>query len=131
MKKTKLATGMCLSSVTVSDLKKAKHLFVDLLGFEVKEYAEEYNWMELQGEEGSRLGIGQYAPQSSPDKELKPGTNAIPSISVLNIEEAKKHLESNGVQFLGKIMEIPGEVKLALFKDFDGNKYFLAQCLKD
>ena len=44
--KTKLARGVTLSCITVSDLAKARHLFVDLLGLEVKDYQEEHKWME-------------------------------------------------------------------------------------
>ena len=39
-------------------------------------------------------------------------------------------LESKEVQFLGDTVEIPGEVKLAMFADKDGNQYFLAEILK-
>lgn len=49
--KPKIAKGISLASVTVSDLKAAKHLFVDLLGLEIKEHAEEFKWLELGAED--------------------------------------------------------------------------------
>ena len=126
MTQTKFAKGITMSCVTVSSLEETKHLFVDLLGLEVKEYDERFNWMELEGEEGGRVGFGQ--PMG--DDGMKAGTNAIVSISVDNLEETKAFLESNGIQFLGDTVEIPDEVKLALFADKDGNQYFLAEQLK-
>jgi len=125
MTQTKIAKGISLSSITVSNLEETKRLFVDLLGLEVKEFDKNYNWMELEGDEGGRLGFGEPMGEG-----MKAGTNAIVSISVGNVEEAKAFLESKGVQFLGDIIEVPDEVKLALFADKDGNQYFLAQKLK-
>ena len=61
---------------------------------------------------------------------MQAGSSAIVSIEVGNIEEAKKYLEENGIEFMNKILEVPGEVKLALFKDSDGNRYFLSQKLR-
>ena len=114
---------MTMSSLVVSDIQKAKRLFVDILGLECTEHAEEHNWMEFKGEEGGYIGVG--APC---EEGMTPGVNASLSISVDNIEETKSHLESHGVA-VGEIMEIPGHVKLAPFKDEDGNEFFLAQKL--
>ena len=125
-----MAKGISLSSVTVSDIKKAKYLFVDLMGLTLKEFSEEYNWMEIGGEDQeARLGIGQACDASSDFEAIPAGSNAIISIDVDNIELTKKHLENHGIQFLQEIMEIPNEVKLALFKDSDGNRYFLCEKL--
>lgn len=127
--KTKIAKHVYLSSVTVSDIQAAKHLFVDLLGLEIKNYSEEYQWMELGGlDQDSRIGVGQSS--EGPNAEyIKAGSNATISIEVFDIERAKKHLEDHGVKFINEIIEIPNEVKLALFKDLDGNRYFLSQRL--
>ncbi|NGX50867.1 MAG: hypothetical protein K1060chlam2_00718 [Chlamydiae bacterium] len=125
MTRTKIAKGISMSCLTVSSIEETKRLFVDLLGLEVKEYDEKFNWLELKGEEGSRLGFGM--PMG--DDGMKVGSNAIVSITVDNVVEAKAHLESNGVKFLGEIIEVPDEVKLALFADKDGNQYFLTEKL--
>lgn len=128
--KPKIAKGISMACVTVSDIKKAKHLFVDLLGLEVKESSEEFKWLEIGGDEqDARLGFGEYT--EAPNSEyMQAGTSAIVSIEVGNIEEAKKYLEDNGVEFMNGVLEVPGEVKLALFKDSDGNRYFLSQKLR-
>ena len=123
MSKTKNAKGLGMSCLTVTDINAAKKLFVDILGFEMTEYAEEYNWMEFKGEEGGIIGVGQS------QGGMKSGVNATLSINVENIEEAKASLEEKGVTFTGDIMEIPGHVKLAPFIDEDGNEFFLAQKL--
>jgi len=60
--KPKIAKGISMACITVSDIKKAKHLFVDLLGLEIKENAEEYKWLEIGGDDqDARLGVGEYA----------------------------------------------------------------------
>ncbi|CCB89952.1 VOC family protein [Simkania negevensis] len=128
--KPKIAKGISLACVTVSDLKKAKHLFVDLLGLDVKEHSEEFKWLELGSEDQeARLGIGEYHEEHS-SEYMQAGTNAVVSIEVANVEEAKKYLEENGVEFLNGVLEVPGEIKLAIFKDSDGNRYFLSEKLK-
>ncbi|MCB1115026.1 MAG: VOC family protein [Chlamydiia bacterium] len=127
--KTKIAKGVSLSCITVSDFSKAKHLFVDILGLEIKDHQEAYNWMEIGGEEGSLLGICQECKEE-PCCPVKAGTNAIVSIEVFNLDYSIKHLKSKGVKFYGKVIEIPNEVKMILFEDFDGNKFWLTQGLK-
>lgn len=124
MTQTKVAKGISMSCVTVSSLDETKRLFVELLGLEVKDFQEEYRWMELEGDEGGRVGFGEPMGEG-----MQAGTNGIVSIEVVNIEEAKAHLEANGVHFHGEIVEVPGEVKLVLFSDKDGNQYFLSQKL--
>lgn len=124
--KTKLAKGVTLSCITVSDLEKAKHLFVDLLGLELRDYQEEHNWMEIGGDEGSLIGVGQESQESC---NLKAGSNAVISIEVYNLENAIKHLKKQKVKFHGEIIEIPHEVKMILFEDFDRNRFFLTEVL--
>ena len=130
MQTKKHATGVTLSAVTVKDLDKMKHLFVDLLGLEIKDYAEEYGWMELAGEHGALLGVCKHTDHSADaGVQQLPGSNAWVSISVDDIEFTKKHLEDNGIQFLSDIIEVPGHVKMALFADYDGNNFWICQKL--
>lgn len=126
--KTKLAKGITLSCITVSDLAKARHLFVDLLGLEVKDYQQEHHWMEIGGDDGSLIGVGQGSKQGE-GSNLKAGSNAVISIQVYNLETAIKHLKKQNVKFHGEIIEIPHEVKMILFEDFDGNRFFLTEAL--
>lgn len=123
MPETKFAKGLGMSCLTVSDIKAAKKLFVDVLGLEMVEHAQQYNWMEFKGPDGGIIGVGEACG------DTKPGVNATLSISVDNIEKAKATMETKGIKFTGDIMEIPGHVKLAPFVDEDGNEFFLAQKL--
>lgn len=115
---------MGLSWITVSDIEKAKKLFVDVLGMKVGAEAKEYNWLELELN-GIRLGIGQSQENFGP----KPGHNAIVTFVVDDISEAKKVFEQKGVRIEGDIMEVPGHVKLLTFFDNDGNMFQLVEDL--
>ncbi len=130
METKKHANGIMMSTCTVKNLESAKRLFVDLLGLELKDYAPEYNWMEIGGEQGSLLGIGQESTEcGAADVQQTAGNNAWVSISVDDVDATKKHLEDNGVEFIGDIFEVPGHVKMALFKDQDGNRFWITQKL--
>lgn len=117
-----------LAAITVSDLHKAKSFFVDMLGLKISTNAPEYGWLELVGTEGgSPLGVGQENPQHG---SLKAGTNAIISLSVDNLVQAKQELEAKGVIFFGDIIEISGEAKMIFFADPDGNKFLLVENIR-
>ncbi len=113
-----------LSAITVSDIKKSSKFFSDI-GLKVKSNHPEFGWCEFTGlDDGNILGVGQS------DGSMKPGTNAVVSLTVQDIVKSKADLESKGVKFISEIMEVPGEVKLVLFKDLDGNVFYLAQELR-
>ncbi len=118
-----------LSWIVVSDLKKAKELFVDTLGFKAEVYEEQYGWMELVAPEGGmRLGVAMASDPSSCTSG-KPGSNAVVTMTVDNLEESIKEFKTKGVTFQGDIIEIPGHVKLIFFTDADGNRFQLVQNL--
>ena len=130
METKKHANGITMSTCTVKNLESAKHLFVDLLGLELKDYAPEYNWMEIGGEQGSLLGIGQESTEcGAADIKQAAGQHAWVSISVDDVVATKKHLQDNGIEFIGEIFEVPGHVKMALFEDQDGNRFWITQKL--
>lgn len=119
---------MDMAWITVSDSKKAKEFFCDILGLKLTSEAPEYGWMELVGHEGgAALGIGQSCEETAPD--VKPGQNAVVTMTVDDIVAMKKMLESKGVKFLGDIIEVPGHVKMALFCDADNNKFQIVEML--
>lgn len=120
------ALGLQLVWITVSDIKTAITFYTDVLGFKLLEFNEEFGWAELTGEQGAWLGLAQAQPES----EFKPGANAIPTLSVENIDTAIKDLQVNKVRLIGPIQEIPGEVRLQTFTDSDGNTFQLCQLLK-
>ena len=113
-----------LSWITVSDWEKAKTFFTEVVGLEVVSAQEQYGWMELRGAGGGALlGVA----KSHEGGGLSPGQNAVVTFTVDNIVATKADMESKGVAFVGDIMEVPGQVKLALFKDPDGNLFHLVQ----
>jgi CreA protein len=65
-----------------------------------------------------------------PEREVKPGSTT-PTFGVLDIDAARRYLESKDVRFDGETYEIEGMVKLCTFYDPDGNSYMLAQSLTD
>ena len=108
--------------VTTTSYEKAKKFFLDV-GLKLDEASPEIGWLEFSGNNGgSKLGIMQKSLYSQ-----DPGTNAIVTLKIDDINKTKTELEKNGVRFLGDIVEIPGHVKLALFTDFDGNKFQLVE----
>lgn len=116
--------------ITVNDVAKAKKLFVDILGMQVRADAPEYGWLEVVAKEGgSALGIGQFNPEYG--KEVVPGQNAVVTFTVDDILAAKALLEKNNITLLGDITEVPGHVKMLFFTDFDGNKFQIVQLLDE
>lgn len=120
------ASGIQLVWITVADIKQAIKFYTEVIGFKLLEFHEQYGWAELSGANGAWLGLA----QAQSDSEFKPGMNAIPTISVEDIDAAIKELEKNKVQLQGPIQEVPGEVKLQTFTDHDGNAFQLCQLLK-
>lgn len=121
------ALGIQLVWITVSDIKISIRFYTEVLGFKLLEFNEEYGWAELSGEQGAWLGLAQAQPETD---EFKPGANAVPTISVENIDVAIKELQKNQVRLIGSVQEITGEVKLQTFTDSDGNTFQLCQLIK-
>lgn len=117
-----------LGWVTVSDFSKAKSFFVDTLGLEVFSGCDEYSWLELRGKDGGMiLGVG----GASEECGIKPGQNAVMTMTVDDLVAKKAELESKGVKFISDIQEVPHIVKMVMFVDLDGNKYQLVQNLEE
>ncbi|HEV2917407.1 MAG TPA: VOC family protein [Candidatus Babeliales bacterium] len=113
-----------LAWISVSDIAKARKFFVDTLGMKIVSDHSEFNWLEVEGQNGgARIGIGSCGEQSP----LKPGNNAVISLTVDDIVATKKMLEGKGVTIIGDIMEVPGQVKLLLIQDLDKNLIHLCQ----
>ena len=118
--------GIHLVWITVADIKKAIKFYTEVLGFTLSEFHEQYNWAELTAPSGAMLGIGQASPECG---DFAPGMNSIPTISVGDIEAARKELLANNTKLVGEIQEIPEQVKLQTFTDEDGNTFQLCQLL--
>ena len=119
------AEGIYLSWIVVKDLEKAIKFYTDVVGLEIKEYHKEYRWAELSGPGGSILGIGEEDPVSG----IKPGSNAVVTISVADMDQAITHFVKNGATLIGDLVEIPGHVKMQTFIDTDKNTLQLVQKL--
>lgn len=118
---------MELGWITVSDFAQAKSFFVDTLGLEISSGCEEYSWLELRGKDGGALlGVG----GSNESCALKPGQNAVMTMTVDDIMQTKVELEAKGVVFISDVVEVPNIVKMAMFTDKDGNKFQLVQDLE-
>jgi predicted enzyme related to lactoylglutathione lyase len=113
-----------LAWVSVSNFKKSEKFFTDVVGLKIDSSNEDgYEWAELSGHEGgSVLGIGVNNDSNEP---VKPGNNAVITFTVDDIIKKKAEMEKMGVVFIGDIIEIPGYVKMAFFKDPDGNIFQL------
>ena len=111
-------------SIGVSDLDRAIEWYKDALGLELVYKLDQYGWCEMStATKHVTIGLGQ-------NEDLKTG-GATPTFGVLDIDAARKHLESKDVRFDGETYEIEGMVKLATFYDPDGNSFMLAQSLSD
>lgn len=115
--------GIFLSWIVVDDIEKSMHFYTQVMGFKLKEFNQEFGWAEVAGPEGSTLGLA----QSNLEQGVKTGTNAVITVSVENIEEARDQLIQQGIRLIGDMMIIPGVVKLQSFLDLDGNMLQLAQ----
>jgi predicted enzyme related to lactoylglutathione lyase len=113
--------------IVVKDLKKALKYYTEVVGLELVEHNEQYHWAELQGYEGgTRLGIA----QDSDMEEVKPGQNAVVTFRVEDIEVALEKMKKQGATCVGKLIEIPGHVKMQTVKDLDGNSFQMVQLLE-
>lgn len=112
-----------LAWISVKDFKKAIKFYTEVVGLKIAEINEEWCWAELIGEkDGFRLGIGgECQPGEEENCPVKPGQNAVITITVPNLEIEMNELQKKGVRFVGKIQEVPGHVKMQLVQDIDGN----------
>ncbi|MGB0035448.1 MAG: VOC family protein [Candidatus Acidiferrales bacterium] len=110
-----------VSWFSVNDFEKAKKFYGETLG--MKKTLEMEQWAEFADAEGeASIGV---AAAAHAGKE--PGATIV--LRVEDIARERKRLESSGVQFEGKMEEIPGVVKLATFRDPSGNRLQLCQVL--
>lgn len=114
-----------LSWIVVNDFEKSLKFFTEVVGLEIISREDSMGWAELRGSDGSMLGIARtnnYNPQ-------KPGSNAVVTISVEDIQAARQEFQQKGAKLIGDIMEVPGHVKLQMFVDHDNNHFQLVESL--
>ena len=109
-------------SVNVSDLERAIEWYKDVLGLELVYKLDRHGWCEMAtATKHVTIGLGQ-------TEEQKAG-GTTPTFGVVDIDAARKHLESKDVRFDGDTYEIEGMVRLAMFYDPDGNSFMLAESI--
>jgi CreA protein len=109
-------------AINVSDLERAIEWYGDVLGLELVYKLDQHGWCEMStATKHVTIGLGQ-------TEETKAG-GTTPTFGVVDIDAARKHLESKDVRFDGDTYEIDGMVRLAMFYDPDGNSFMLAETL--
>jgi catechol 2,3-dioxygenase-like lactoylglutathione lyase family enzyme len=109
-------------SVNVSDLQRSIDWYREALGFEVEYRLDEIGWAELTTPFGAvNVGLSQTEDQRA--------GGTVPTFGVVDIDAARRHLESRGVK-LDEIFDVQGMVKLMGFYDPDGNPWMLAETSK-
>jgi predicted enzyme related to lactoylglutathione lyase len=111
--------------IVVADFKKALQFYTEIVGLTIQNSNEEFGWAELKGKEGAILGIA----QASAECPIAPGSNAVVTFTVDDIQKAIEELRTKDIELVGDIQEVPGHVKLQLFKDKDNNHFQYAECL--
>ena len=110
---------MLLAWYPVENLDAARRFYGEILG--LRKVFEMPGWVEYaHAEKATAIGL---AEQPSAPK----GATVV--LKVENIEKSRQELTRQGVKFDGPTQEIPGVVKLALFRDPSGNPVQLAQPL--
>lgn len=117
---TALWQPQLLVQIRVSDLDRSIAFYRDTLGFELHERIDELKWAKVRSPvQNVSIGLG-VAPDA-------PGSGGMSlNFTVADIDKAREILESKGVQFAGPTMTVPDKVRLADFKDPDGNRIRLA-----
>jgi predicted enzyme related to lactoylglutathione lyase len=110
-------------SLSVPDYRAAMEWYRDILGFTVIGEHREARFAELApvAEVNVTFVVGEGEPRSA--------GGARPVLGVRNIDTARSLLESRGVQFTAETSSIPGVVRLAPFRDLNGNDLTLYESL--
>ncbi|MGH9746516.1 MAG: VOC family protein [Candidatus Acidiferrales bacterium] len=113
---------MSVAWFSVNDFEQAKKFYGGVLG--LKKAFEMDGWAEFSGGSPDEAAIGISNGQHTAKEH---GATIV--LRVDDIERERKRLESTGVEFEGQTEEIPGMVKLAIFRDPSGNRMQLCQVL--
>ena len=119
--------GLNLAWIVVNDLNKAVRFYTDVIGLKLEELDEKFGWAELSGGQGgARLGIAQVKERDG----IRPGQNAVVTLTVENLASSLKDLAQKGGNIIGEVIEVPGVVKMQMIKDHDGNHFQLVEMLE-
>ena len=110
-----------LSWYRVSDLNAAKKFYGDVLG--LKKTFEIEGWCEFSHANGAAsIGLNQMAAGDD-----EGGATVV--LGVDELSRAQADLIKKGARFEGEVQEVPGVVRIATFRDPDGNRLQLCQTL--
>ncbi|MGI2295991.1 VOC family protein [Paenibacillus sp. GXUN7292] len=109
---------------SVANLERTLEFYSGKLGFEVV-FHDSSSGMAMVNTNTKDCIIG-----FSEAETVEPATSST-VFEVLNIEEAMKQLEADGVAFVGEVEHVPGMAKLATFMDPDGHNLMLAETLTE
>lgn len=110
-----------LSWYQVADLERAKEFYGEVLG--LKKTIEIPGWVEFSHAEGA-ASIGLSHMRDNDDER---GATVV--LRVDDLARAQEDLTKRDVKFEGPVEEIPGVVRIATFRDPDGNRLQLVQVL--
>ncbi len=120
-----------LSWVSVSDIDQAVKFYTDVIGLKLLNKSEHYPWAELGSPdgEGAVLGLAGHDPSTADGTSVPPGSNAVVTMSVDDLNKEMEAFKQKGVKLLGEMMEVPGHVKMQMFEDLDGNRFQIVEML--
>jgi catechol 2,3-dioxygenase-like lactoylglutathione lyase family enzyme len=115
--------GSTINSVRVTDMKRSKAWYTDVLGANVYYELAEQGWCEMTSPCANAIIGLNLVPDSKPA-----AVNAM-SFGVKDMAKAKAWLVKKSVKLEGDVIEIPTVVKLLYFTDPDGNRLMFYQPL--
>ncbi|WP_051854743.1 VOC family protein [Streptomyces sp. NRRL B-1347] len=115
--------GVLTPWIGVTDLAKSVAWYEDMLGLKVEYTLDEVGWCEL-GTGVARVALGLYRMD-----EVNAAGGATLTFGVLDLDRERARLEERGVRFEGPTKVIPGTLRMASFRDPDGNPLMFCQVL--
>jgi catechol 2,3-dioxygenase-like lactoylglutathione lyase family enzyme len=112
-----------VATIFVSDMDRAVKFYTESLGLKL-EYRAGDHWASIDAGDGFKLGIHLEGkgPQAGIQGGIQIGFNV-----TSRLEDVIGALEANGVAFPDGIHDDDGAVRLAFFRDPDGNEHYLCE----
>jgi len=112
-----------LATIYVTDMDRAVKFYTELLGLKLQ-YQAGNDWAQVQA--GATLVIGLHPTHPGGPQAGRKGSTEVGFELDEPIEAVHAKLTERGVTFDGPVMDT-GHIKLAYFKDPDGNPLYLSQ----
>jgi predicted enzyme related to lactoylglutathione lyase len=122
--------GIFTPWIYVRDTAAAAAWYSRVLGLEPEFRLDDHGWCELDtGIDRVAIGLHQADPGDPGDPGGQRG-GATLTLGVLDLDAELSRLEELGVCLDGPVTTIPGMIKMASFRDPDGNPLMLCQVLR-